>query len=106
MLDGVGLMGSGTGRSVRDVLDVRNQHSRLFSIAIQDHDFARTTPGHEGGQTRRPDGTCADDPDFHLPLLPVAGETSLPRCPKQRSLRVPMTDRPHIICDSGEVGLG
>ena len=59
------------GRQHRAVLDVRNQPSRPFSIAIEDDDFARTAPGHEGRQTRRPDGTRADDPYFHDPLLPI-----------------------------------
>ena len=52
------------GRQDRAVLDVGNQPSCPFSIAIEDDDFAGTTPGHEGRQTRRPDGTCANYSTF------------------------------------------
>jgi hypothetical protein len=40
--------------------------ARLFAIAGQDDDLARTSPHNEGRQTRRPDCTGADDPYLHF----------------------------------------
>jgi hypothetical protein len=55
----------GSRRQHGAILDVCDQPPCLLSIAVQNDDVLCEAPHDDGGQTGRPDRSCADDADLH-----------------------------------------